>query len=274
MPALPLIVATLSALLLAGPVTRFLEAGGHLRLNYSGREVVCPLGLLIVAAAVFALVPLALIAGLFDVDTLEIAGLFLVLGVALLGLADDSYAGESRGWRGHARAVAGRGFSTGLLKAAGTLGLALAWSALNRQGVADFLLATMVIVLSTNLFNLLDLRPGRSVKAFLALVLVGSLVAVDAGPLLELGLWAGPIVVAGLLDLRERGMLGDTGSNVVGVVAGLWLVLTLDTTGMAIAAGVLVVITVYGEFKSINSLIEGTPGLRHLDSVGRVRASA
>lgn len=274
MPALPLIVATLAALLLAGPVTRFLEAGGHLRLNYKGREVACPLGLLIVAAAVFALVPLALLAGLFDADTLEIAGLFLVLGVALLGLADDIYAGESRGWRGHARAVAGRGFSTGLLKAAGTLGLALAWSALNRQGVADFLLATLVIVLSTNLFNLLDLRPGRSVKAFFALVLVGSLVALDAGPLLELGLWAGPIIVAGLLDLRERGMLGDAGSNVVGVVAGLWLVLTLDTTGMAIAAGVLVVITVYGEFRSINSLIEGTPGLRHLDSVGRVRASA
>ena len=274
MPALPLMLATLVAVLLAGPVVRFLAAGGHLRLNYRGAELPCPLGLLVVAAAVFALVPLALAAGLFDADTLDVAGLFLVLGVALLGLADDAYAGESRGWRGHARAVAGGGFSTGLLKAAGTLGLALAWSALNRQGVADFLLATLVIVLSTNLFNLLDLRPGRSVKAFVALLLVGSLVALDAGPLLDLGLWVGPIVVAGLLDLRERGMLGDTGSNVVGVVAGLWLVLTLDTTGMAIAAGVLVVITVYGELRSINSLIEGTPGLRHLDSIGRVRASA
>lgn len=274
MPALPLIIATLAALLLAGPVIRFLAAGGHLRPNYRGRELPCPLGLLMVAAAVFALAPLALAAGLFDADTLDVAGLFLVLGVALLGLADDAYAGESRGWRGHARAVVGGGFSTGLLKAAGTLGLALAWSALNRQGIADFLLATLVIVLSTNLFNLLDLRPGRSVKAFLALVLVGSLIALDAGPLLDLGLWAGPILVAGVLDLRERGMLGDTGSNVVGVVAGLWLVLTLDTTGMAIAAGVLVVITVYGELRSINSLIEGTPGLRHLDSIGRVRASA
>ena len=69
-------------------------------------------------------------------------------------------------------------------------------------------------------------------------------------------------------------MLGDTGSNVVGVVAGLWLVLTLDTTGMAIAAGVLVVITIYGELRSINSLIEGTPGLRYLASIGRVRTSA
>ena len=30
-------------------------------------------------------------------------------------------------------------------------------------------------------------------------------------------------------------MLGDTGSNVIGAIAGLWLVLTLSTTGQAIA---------------------------------------
>ena len=274
MPALPLAIATLAAIALAGPVVRFLLDGGHLRPNYRGAELPCPLGLLIVAAALFALVPLALLAGLFELETLDIAGTGLVLGVALLGLADDAYAGESRGWRGHARAVAGGGFSTGLLKAAGTLGLALAWSALTQPGVARFLLATLVLVLTTNLFNLLDLRPGRSAKAFVLLAVLGSAVALDAGVILELGLWAGPIVVAGALDLRERGMLGDTGSNTIGVVAGLWLVLTLDTTGMAIAAGLLVVITVYGEMRSINSLIESTPGLRHLDSIGRVRTSA
>ena len=66
-------------------------------------------------------------------------------------------------------------------------------------------------------------------------------------------------LVAGLLDVRERGMLGDTGSNVVGVVAGLWLVLVLDTTGLAIALVALVLITVYGELRSINALVEGTP---------------
>ena len=274
MQALPLAIATLAAVALAGPVVRFLAAGGHLRQNYRGAELPCPLGLLIVAAAVFALVPLALLEGLFDLEALDVAGSALVLGVALLGLADDAYAGESRGWRGHARAVVGGGFSTGLLKAAGTLGLALAWSALTQPDLVRFLLAALVLVLTTNFFNLLDLRPGRSVKVFVVLAVLCSLVALDTAPLFDLGLWAGPIVVAGILDLRERGMLGDTGSNVVGVVAGLWLVLTLDTTGLAIAAGLLVVITVYGELRSINSLIEGTPGLRHLDSIGRVRTSA
>jgi UDP-GlcNAc:undecaprenyl-phosphate GlcNAc-1-phosphate transferase len=71
------------------------------------------------------------------------------------------------------------------------------------------------------------------------------------------------------LDLRELAMLGDTGSNAIGAVAGLWLVLTLSTTGQAIALAVMAVVTVYGEFRSIATVIDRTPGLRHLESLGR-----
>jgi len=268
--ALPLVLSTLAALATAPSLLTFLSSNGHVRTNYAGARIPCPLGLLIPAAAVLALVPLGLIAGLFDEpEALGVAGLFLVFGVCVLGLADDAYAGQSRGWRGHGADVLRGGFNTGVLKAAGTLGLALAWSAVTQPDTARFLLAAAVIVLATNVFNLLDLRPGRSVKAF---VLLGAALTIGAGdtePLLDLGLWCGPIVVAGLADVRERGMLGDTGSNVVGVVAGLWLVLVLDTTGLAIALALLVLITVYGELRSINALVEGTPGLSHLDSLGR-----
>jgi len=267
--ALPLVLSTLAACALAPSLVQFLRENGHVRANYRGAELPCPLGLLVPAAALSALVPLALLNGLWDSRTLDIAGLFLVLGVALLGLADDAYAGPSRGWRGHGAVIAAGAFSTGALKAVGTLGLALTWSAVTQPGAARFLLAAAVIVLSTNLFNLLDLRPGRSVKVFVLLAAVLTIASLDLDPLRELGLWAGPIVVAGALDLRERGMLGDTGSNATGAVAGLWLVLTLSTTGLAIATAVLVLVTAYGEFRSINSLVEGTPGLRHLDSLGR-----
>ncbi len=88
-------------------------------------------------------------------------------------------------------------------------------------------------------------------------------------PLWALGLFAGPALVAGAYDLRERAMLGDTGANLLGALAGLWLVLTLSGTGQLIALAVLVVITVYGELRSISALIERTPGLRELDSWGR-----
>ena len=52
-------------------------------------------------------------------------------------------------------------------------------------------------------------------------------------------------------------------------LAGLGLVLTLSTAGLAIAAAVIAAITIYGEFRSISELIDRTPGLRHLDSAGR-----
>jgi hypothetical protein len=48
-------------------------------------------------------------------------------------------------------------------------------------------------------------------------------------------------------------------------------VATLSTTGQAIALGAMAVITVYGEFRSISALIERTPGLRQLDSLGRIQ---
>ncbi len=270
MRVLPLILSTAAALAIAPSLLAFLRDQGHLRTNYRDVALPCPLGLLVLAAALAALIPLSLLHGLFDADTLDLAGLFLVLGVAALGLADDAYSGVSRGWRGHGADALRRRFSTGALKAAGTLGLALTWSALTQPDVARFLLAALVLVLATNLFNLLDLRPGRSVKAFVLLGAALSAGSLDLDPLLELGLWTGPILVAGVLDLRERGMLGDTGSNVIGVVAGLWLALTLSTTGLAIAAGVLALLTAYGELRSINALVESAPGLRHLDSLGRV----
>ena len=50
-------------------------------------------------------------------------------------------------------------------------------------------------------------------------------------------------------------MLGDTGSNLIGALAGLWLVLTLATTGPGDRRSrVLLAITVYGEFRSISAL--------------------
>ena len=126
-----------------------------------------------------------------------------------------------------------------------------------------------MLVLATNLFNLLDLRPGRSVKAFVLLGAGLTLGAWDVDPLWALGLFAGAVLVVGLYDLRERAMLGDTGSNLIGALAGLWVVLALGTTGQAIALAVALAITVYGEFRSISALVERTPLLRQLDSFGR-----
>ena len=102
-------------------------------------------------------------------------------------------------------------------------------------------------------------------------MLLGADLAIGSGArtLWSLGLFAGPALAAGVYDLRERAMLGDSGASLVGALAGLWLVLALSGAGQLVALGVLAAVTVYGELRSISALIERTPGLRQLDSWGR-----
>ena len=181
MQALPFVFSLLVALGLTPLIRRQLSAAGMERENYRGAMLPVPLGVAIVPAGVIALIPIMLLARLTDADVFP-TDLSLVIafipGMALLGFVDDVLAGSSRGIRGHAAAALGGDFSSGLLKAFGTLGLALLVASTLPGDKGDFLLATAVLVLATNAFNLLDLRPGRSVKA---LVLLGAgLTAGDA----------------------------------------------------------------------------------------------
>lgn len=272
MHALPFALASIAAAALAPVVLRALLEGGHVRVNYRDRNVAFPFGVLSVAGALVVLVPLALVQRLKWAEVFypqSAAVVAYVLGVAFLGLIDDTLGGEPRGWRGHGRAVLGMQFSTGALKAVGSLGLALYAMGELELSTGRWLLASAVLVLATNTFNLLDLRPGRASKAFVLLG-VGLAVGVwSLRPLWAIGLFVGPALVAGGYDLRERAMLGDTGANLLGALAGLWLVLGLSETGQLVALVVLGAITLYGELRSITTLVERVPLLRQLDSWGR-----
>jgi UDP-GlcNAc:undecaprenyl-phosphate GlcNAc-1-phosphate transferase len=293
--SLPLVISFVIAAGVVSPVSRSLVELGLTQKNYRGTPVAFPAGIAIVVAAFLALVPLSLIQELGDSTVFKPGvetALIYVVGVAFLGLLDDligsgfffrSAAGREaaadvpappppppRGWRGHGRAIVSGRLSTGVLKALGSLGLALFVLRDSGRTKPEYFLAVALVVLTTNLFNLLDLRPGRSAKALVLLGALLTLASMDVNPLWALGLFAGPVLALLPLDLRERGMLGDTGSNAIGAIAGLWLVLTLSTTAQAIALGVVLLITVYGEFRSISALIDRTPGLRHLDSLGRI----
>jgi UDP-GlcNAc:undecaprenyl-phosphate/decaprenyl-phosphate GlcNAc-1-phosphate transferase len=271
--------AALSALLL-GPWLADMLRAGLARENYRGRTVAFPAGAPLAACSLLALAPLAVLDDRADLDLLDPElrrWIIYVLGVALLGLLDDVLGrggaeDSPRGWRGHARAVLAGGFSTGAIKAVGALALAAyAVSGRGREGL-DYVADLGLLLLATNLFNLLDLRPGRVEKA-LALLLAGlCLGAWTAEPLELLGLFIGPALVVAAFTLRERAMLGDTGSNLIGALAAISLVITLDETGRWIALALVAALTIYGEFRSISGAIERIPPLRWIDSLGRVKA--
>jgi UDP-GlcNAc:undecaprenyl-phosphate/decaprenyl-phosphate GlcNAc-1-phosphate transferase len=277
MHALPLLVSLVCAAALAPVTLQALSAGGHTKLNYRRRTLPFPFGVLILVSAALALVPLELLQRLASARVLhpEAAPIALyALGVIALGLLDDAFGAgvpgspAPRGWRGHGAAALRGQLSTGALKAAGSLGLALFSTSYLALSKERWLLAAAVLVLATHVFNLLDLRPGRAIKAF---VLLGAGLAIGSGArtLWSLGLFAGAALVAGAYDLRERAMLGDSGASALGALAGLWLVLALSGAGQLVALGVLVAVAFYGELRSISALIERTPGLRQLDSWGR-----
>jgi UDP-GlcNAc:undecaprenyl-phosphate/decaprenyl-phosphate GlcNAc-1-phosphate transferase len=270
--ALPFVFSLSVSLVLTPLVLKRLADAGLKRENHRGRSLPVPIGVVIVAAALVALIPIALLGRLGGADIYPdnfALVMLLVPGVAMIGLLDDVLSGSARGWRGHGRDFLAGGFSSGALKAAATLGLALLVASYVPGSGSDFLLAAAVLVLATNAFNLLDLRPGRCVKAFVVLgigLTIGTQVTEVSA---TLGIFIAPVLVAGFFDLREKGMLGDAGSNAIGAMAGLWIVLTLGAGGQLVALVILLALNLFGEFRSISNVIEKVPGLRHLDSLGR-----
>jgi UDP-GlcNAc:undecaprenyl-phosphate GlcNAc-1-phosphate transferase len=270
-------VAVAVALLVVPAGVRGLRDAGLVRTNYRGAELAFPLGAVLATAALVALAPLAFLDDRADLDLLDPElrrWLPYLLGVAFLGFLDDSLGrGEAvetpRGWRGHARALREGRLSTGAIKAIGAL--ALAAYVVSGRGLESwrYLADVGLLILATNAFNLLDLRPGRAEKGLAALAVGLSLGAWTLAPLELLGVFAGPILIGAAFTLRERAMLGDTGSNLVGAVAGVWLLTTLGGDGRLVALAAVLGLTIYGELRSISKTIESVPPLRWLDSLGR-----
>ncbi len=265
------------ALLVVPAGVRGLLDAGLVRENYRGARLAFPLGAVLGAAALVALAPLAFLNDRADLELLapELRRWMpYLLGIAFLGFLDDALgrgeaAGAPRGWRGHARALRSGSLSTGAVKALGAL--ALAAYVVSGRGLESwrYLADVALLILATNLFNLLDLRPGRTEKG---LALLGAGLCLGAwtiDPIELLGVFAGPVLVGAWFTLRERAMLGDTGSNLVGAIAGVWLLTTLGADARLIALAVVAGLTIYGELRSISAAIDSLPPLRWLDSLGR-----
>ncbi len=266
------------ALLMVPAGVRGLADAGLVRDNYRGRSLAFPLGAVLATTALVALAPLAFLNDRADLDLLDPElrrWIPYLLGVAFLGFLDDSLGQGAqpdapRGWRGHAQALREGRLSTGAIKAIGAL--ALAAYVVSGRGLQslEYLADVALLILATNLFNLLDLRPGRAEKALVLLGLGLCIGAWTAEPVELLGIFLGPVLVGAWFTLGERAMLGDIGSNLVGAIAGVWLLTTLDESGRLIALAVVAAITIYGELRSISKAIESIPPLRSLDSLGRV----
>lgn len=240
------------------------------RLNYAGRPVPAVLGLAMVLGALLGRQVAFLGAGdayrwrAWDVATLIAA--FALLGV---GLIDDRSSGGPRGIGGHLAALLSGRPTTGVLKLATGVAAGVVIATLGGDGVVRVAFGAVLIAASVGVVNALDVVPGRALK--------WGIVAVAAvmTPLWEgtYGLLGAATLGAALAvlpaDLGERGMLGDAGSNPLGLIVGVGLYLALPTPGVVAAASVAVALQGAAETVSITRLIEATPPLAWLDRLGR-----
>lgn len=197
------------------------------------------------------------------------AAMIVVTGFGTLGLLDDRYGSrhQARGLRGHLRALLQGQLTSGAVKALGglTAGLSAAWL-IDRGRLGMIVVDGLLIALSANAVNLLDLRPGRALKGFVLLATVALIASPDVLKLL------GPLLAAGLVsaapDLAGRMMMGDVGSNTLGGAAGLALVLALPAWGRVAALALAAAFHLLCERHSLTRIIEQHGLLRFADRLG------
>lgn len=274
--ALGAVGAPLTQAALQGAVRRGRLGGAArwTRTNHRGETV----SLLEGPAAVLAATAAAAVAGAPG----RAPAVLATLAAGSLGALDDLLGdGGDRGLRGHLRAARQGRVTTGAVKvvgigAAGLLAGRLlvdpvpgldrgTGAALGR--LVDVGLAGGVVAGSANLLNLLDLRPGRALKAAL---LLAAPTVLRARP----GAGAATAtagVAAGLLpaDLRERSMLGDAGANALGALLGVAAAAGASRRSLAVRLTVLAGLTVASERVSFTRVIEAVPPLRAVDRLGR-----
>jgi hypothetical protein len=234
--------------------------------NHRGVAVPRVLG---VGLAALAVASTLLAAVLGDVDAAGWGSLAGMLLVSSAGLVDDMAPPGPRGLRSHLRALARGRVTTGIVKVVVTTGAAVVVVALQPPRAGSTTLAGVVLLAaSANVWNGLDVVPGRALKVFLvpaAAFAVWGTVGDAPG---IVGLLVGACLLLPF-DLRERGMLGDSGANLVGFAAGLALYDVLPDPWVVVAAVVAVGLNVVADTISFSRVIGATPPLRWVDGLGR-----
>ena len=195
--------------------------------------------------------------------------IFSMMAMFFAGALDDLIGNRSvSGLKGHFKSLLKGELTTGGFKAlfGGFVGLVV--SVCISNDIVDIIVNTLIIALSTNLMNLFDLRPGRAIKAYLVIMIPIYITLtgyIKALPLLIL-----PNVLAYFnTDLKARGMMGDTGSNVLGISIGVLMAFGYGIKVRLAWLVFLILMHLITEKFSLTKIIEKNKVLKFIDDLGR-----
>ena len=240
-----------------------------LRPNYKKDMIPVSMGIVFLPMLVINSIILAYFTNNFK-DMLHIfIFLFGLVSMFFAGILDDIIGNRDvSGLKGHFKSLLNGKLTTGGFKAlfGGFIGIVI--SIAISKNIYDIVINTLIIALSTNLMNLLDLRPGRAIKGYLviSLVLLFTLGEYTRNLLLLIL----PNVVAYFnQDLKAKAMMGDTGSNVLGISIGILFVMGYSLNVRLIWLAFLIFIHILTEKYSLTKIIENNKILNFIDKLGR-----
>jgi UDP-GlcNAc:undecaprenyl-phosphate/decaprenyl-phosphate GlcNAc-1-phosphate transferase len=233
--------------------------------NHRGRDVPAVLGFALMAGGA-GTAAIAIASG--RVVTAGLVADAAAVLVFAAGLVDDLVAGRPRGIRGHLRELARGRVSSGVVKLIVVAAASVVTVATSpRPGLLVRVAGVALIAGSANLWNGLDVRPGRAIKfGLLALPIVLSF-AFASAPFV-LGVWLAGLVVLPW-DVGERAMLGDAGSNLLGFAIGVAAYHAMPVIWIEVVAAVVLGLNVVAETVTLSRAIDAIPPLRWWDRLGR-----
>ncbi|KAF1086513.1 phospho-N-acetylmuramoyl-pentapeptide-transferase [Sporotomaculum syntrophicum] len=264
------VLAFLVALIIREKVLAMIVEADFVRPNFKGEKIPLAAGVVFFIAIVYAVMPLFFI---WSSDLRENAVLYLLAmaGATFLGLMDDFWGSrEASGLLGHFKALLRGRLTTGALKALGGGMLALILAVQMYPGnIWRIIDSALIIALSVNLLNLFDLRPGRAGKVFILLYILLLPAALGSSEAVMATMTLGALLAFLPADFKARVMMGDAGSNTLGIVIGLTAAASLDGYYRAGYLAMLVIMHIITERYSLTRIISGNAFLNYLDMLGR-----
>lgn len=250
-------------------ISKMLEKSDMIRANYKGDMIPVGLGLVFIPTLIINSVILIYSNIVPEKIIMIYMLLFASISMSFVGIIDDSLGNRGvTGLLGHFKALFKGTLTTGAFKAllGGFVGLTLAVTI--SKSIPNIIVATLVVALSTNMMNLFDLRPGRAIKVYTLLAII--IFIASAKFQREVMMLIVPAVLAYFyFDLRALTMMGDAGSNVLGVSMGVFIVSSFGLAVQVVCLILLVLIHILTEKFSLTKIIENNKFLNYLDRFGR-----
>lgn len=238
--------------------------------NYRGELIPQGIGMMFSLGAVLLY---SLYVFLYGSSNIIMTILFGIFASSFIGFIDDMMGTRDvLGFKGHFKALFTGRLTTGALKAIVGFFTAFTISVYLGSNSWEIFVNTFMMALFINLLNLFDLRPGRAIKLY---ILLDTFFLAKSLLMGSFDIFATHIPISGIVlgyfpyDIKAKCMMGDAGSNALGISIGILAVLLFSFSEKIIVLAILILIHGFSEKYSISEVIKNNRLLSLIDNWGR-----